>query len=199
MALDALCLAAALREVREAVLGGRIDKIAQPGPHDVVLSVRGNTGNVKVFLSADPAHPRLHLTTLERENPASPPLFCILLRKHLSGARILSIEQPYMERTVTIALEATNELGDKVSRTLVLEAMGRHADLLLLDGEGRIIDCTRKVEGDLASGTRQLLPGLFYRAPEPRFGIPPLLERELRFRGEEGELSGAIQNMWDAV
>ena len=199
MALDALCLAAALREVREAVLGGRIDKIAQPGPHDVVLSVRGNTGNVKVFLSADPAHPRLHLTTLERENPASPPLFCILLRKHLSGARILSIEQPYMERTVTIALEATNELGDKVSRTLVLEAMGRHADLLLLDGEGRIIDCTRKVEGDLASGTRQLLSGLFYRAPEPRFGIPPLLERELRFRGEEGELSGAIQTMWDDV
>ena len=104
-----------------------------------------------------------------------------------------------MERTVTIALEATNELGDKVARTLVLEAMGRHADLLLLDGEGRIIDCTRKVEGDLASGTRQLLPGLFYRAPEPRFGIPPLIERELRFRGEEGELSGAIQTMWDTV
>ena len=199
MALDALCLAAALREVREAVLGGRVDKISQPGPHDVVLSVRGNTGNVKVLLSADPAHPRLHLTTLERENPASPPMFCILLRKHLSGARILSIDQPYMERTVTISLEATNELGDKVSRTLVLEAMGRHADLLLLDGDGRIIDCTRKVEGDLTTGARQLLPGLFYHAPEPRFGVPPLIERELRFRGEEGELTGPIQNLWDAV
>lgn len=199
MALDALCLAAALREVREAVLGGRIDKIAQPGPHDVVLSVRGNTGNVKVLLSADPAHPRMHLTTLERENPASPPMFCVLMRKHLSGARILSIDQPYMERTVTLALEATNELGDKVSRTLVLEAMGRHADLLLLDGEGRIIDCTRKVEGDLTTGARQLLPGLFYHAPEPRFGVPPLIERELRFRGEEGELADPIQAMWDAV
>ena len=199
MALDALCLAAALWEVEEAVVGGRIDRIAQPGPHDVVLSVRGNTGNVKVLLSADPAHPRMHLTTLERENPASPPMFCILLRKHLSGARILSIDQPFMERTVTIALESTNELGDKVSRTLVLEAMGRHADLLLLDGDGRIIDCTRKVEGDLTTGARQLLPGLFYRAPEPRFGVPPLIERELRFRGEEGELTGPIQAMWDTV
>lgn len=199
MALDALCLAAALREVEEAVVGGRIDRIAQPGPHDVVLSVRGNTGNVKVLLSADPAHPRMHLTSLERENPASPPMFCILLRKHLSGARILSIDQPFMERTVTIALESTNELGDKVSRSLVLEAMGRHADLLLLDGDGRIIDCTRKVEGDLATGARQLLPGLFYHAPEPRFGVPPLLERELRFRGEAGELAGPIQAMWDTV
>lgn len=199
MALDALCLAAALREARQEIIGGRIDRIAQPGPHDVVLSVRGNTGNVKVLLSADPAHPRMHLTTLDRENPATPPMFCILLRKHISGARILRIDQPYMERTVTIALECTNELGDKVSRTLVLEAMGRHADLLLLDGDGRIIDCTRKVEGDLTTGARQLLPGLFYRAPEPRFGVPPLIERELRFRGEEGELAGPIQAMWDTV
>lgn len=141
----------------------------------------------------------MHLTTLDRENPATPPMFCILLRKHISGARILRIDQPYMERTVTIALECTNELGDKVSRTLVLEAMGRHADLLLLDGDGRIIDCTRKVEGDLTTGARQLLPGLFYRAPEPRFGVPPLIERELRFRGEEGELAGPIQAMWDTV
>lgn len=199
MALDALCLSAALTELRSAVLGGKVDKIAQPGPQDVVLSVRGNSGNVKVLLSADPAHPRIHLTTLDRENPDKPPMFCVLLRKHLTGARIVDIEQPYMERTVTISLDATDELGDRVKRTLVLEAMGRHADLLLLDGEGRIIDCTRKVEGDLTTGARQLLPGLFYHPPEPRFGVPPLIERELRFRGEEGDLAPAIQTMWNTV
>ena len=199
MALDALCLAAAVRELRAAILGGRIDKIYQPAAEDVVLAVRGSGGNVRVFLSANPTHPRLHLTTLERENPDKPPMFCMLLRKHLTGARILELDQPYMERVVTIRLEATDELGDKVPRSLVLEAMGRSANLILLDGEGRIIDCVRRVEGDLTTGARQVLPGLFYRLPEPRFGIPPLLERELRFRGEEGDLISSIQQMWDAV
>ncbi len=199
MAFDAIFLSAVVRELSAAVVGGRIDKIYQPGAQDVVLAVRGNNGNVKVLLSANPSHPRLHLTTLERENPEKPPMFCMLLRKHLTGARILGLEQPYMERVVTLRLEATNELGDKVSRALVLEAMGRHANLLLLDGEGRILDCVRRVEGDITTGARQLLPGLFYRPPEPRFGVPPLLERELRFRGEERELAEAVEEMWNTV
>ena len=199
MAFDAIFLSAVVRELSAAVVGGRIDKIYQPGAQDVVLAVRGNNGNVKVLLSANPSHPRLHLTTLERENPEKPPMFCMLLRKHLTGARILGLEQPYMERVVTLRLEATNELGDKVSRALVLEAMGRHANLLLLDGEGRILDCVRRVEGDITAGARQLLPGLFYRPPEPRFGVPPLLERELRFRGEERELAEAVEEMWNTV
>lgn len=199
MALDALCLAAAVREVKAAVLGGRIDKIYQPGPQDVTLAVRGPAGNVRLLLSANPSHPRLHLTTLERENPDKPPMFCMLLRKHLSGARILSIEQPYMERTVKLRLEALDELGDRVERSLVLEAMGRHANLVLLDGEGRIVDCVRRVEGDLAAGVRQVLPGLFYQPPEPRFGVPPLIRRELEFREEDADLEAAIQRLWEAV
>lgn len=199
MALDALFLAATLRELTEIAQGGRIDKIYQPGAQDVVLAIRGPAGNGKVLLSANPAHPRIHLTTLERENPDKPPMFCMLLRKHLSGGRILEIGQPYMERTVTLTVEALDELGDRVRRSLVLEAMGRHANLILLDGEGRIIDCLRRLEGDLTTGVRQVMPGLFYRPPEPRFGVPPLLERELRFRGEEGDLEPAIQKMWDTV
>lgn len=199
MALDALCLAAVLRELNASIEGGRIDKIHQPGARDIVLGVRGNQGNVKVLLSADPSHPRIHLTTLERENPDKPPMFCMLLRKHLTGARILGLEQPYMERVVSLRLEATDELGDKVSRTLVLEAMGRHANLILLDGEGRIIECIRRIEGDITTVARQILPGLFYRLPEPRFGIPPLLERELRFQGAEGDLAPRIQQLWNTV
>lgn len=199
MALDALCLSAVLTELRAAILGGKIDKIHQPGAQDVILAVRGPAGNVKVLLSANPSHPRIHLTTLERENPDKPPMFCMLLRKHLTGARILEIEQPYMERTVKLRLEALNELGDRVERALVLEAMGRHANLLLLDAEGRIVDCVRRVEGDITTGVRQLLPGLFYQPPEPRFGVPPLIERELRFRGEEGSLEEPVAQLWETV
>lgn len=199
MALDAICLSAAVRELRAAVEGGRIDKIFQPGSQDVVLAVHGSGGNVRVLLSANPSHPRIHLTRLERENPDKPPMFCMLLRKYLSGARILSIEQPYMERIITIKLETLDELGDRTERSLVLEAMGRRANLLLLDREGRITDCLRRVEGDLTTGVRPLLPGLFYELPEPRFGVPPLLERELRFRGEEGELNTAVEGLWSQV
>lgn len=199
MALDAICLSAAVEELRSAIQGGRVDKIYQPGLQDVVLAVRGNSGNVRVLLSASPSHPRLHLTALERENPDKPPMFCMLLRKHLTGARILDLEQPYMERVVTIHMEAIDELGDKVSRSLVLEAIGRHANLILLDGEGRIIDCIRRVDGDITTGARQVLPGLFYRLPEPRFGVPPLIERELRFREEDEDLASAVEQLWNNV
>ena len=139
MALDAICLSAVVAELRAAIEGGKIDKIHQPGSQDVVLAVRGPGGNVRVLLSANPSHPRLHLTALDRENPDKPPMFCMLLRKYLTGARILALEQPYMERVVTFRLEALDELGDRVRRSLVLEAMGRHANLILLDGEERIV------------------------------------------------------------
>lgn len=199
MAFDALFMAAVVRELRERFLGGRIDKIYQPERTDVVLTLHGNQGNGKLLLSANPSRPRLHLTTLDRENPEKPPMFCMLLRKHLVGARILEIKQPYMERVVTIEVEATDELGDKVKRSLVLEAIGRRANLLLLSEDGRVIDCIRRVDGDLASGVRPVQPGLFYEPPEPKFGVPPLLERELRFRGEEGELAPTIEQMWNTV
>ena len=182
MALDAICLGAVLEELRPVLEGGRIDKIYQPSRDEVILAVRGAGENVKLLLSASPNGPRLHLTKEVRENPAQPPMFCMLLRKHLTGARFLRLEQPELERIVLLRLESTDELGDKVLRTLVLEAMGRRANLILLDGEDRILDCVRRVEGDIAAGQRGVMPGLLYRLPDPRPGLPPLLERELDFR-----------------
>ena len=182
MALDAICLTAVLEELRKVLEGGRIDKVYQPSRDEIVLAVRGAGANVKLLLSASPNGPRLHLTKEVRENPAQPPMFCMLLRKHLTGARFLRLEQPELERIVLLRLESTDELGDKVLRTLVLEAMGRRANLILLDGEDRIIDCVRRVEGDVATGQRGVMPGLFYRLPDLRPGLPPLLERELDFR-----------------
>ena len=100
------------------------------------------------------------MTELSRENPDAPPMFCMLLRKHLMGGRILSVEQPHLERIVELRLEVLDELGDRKERRLILEAMGRRANLVLVDDQGRIVDCLRRVDGEM-SAQRQLLPGLF--------------------------------------
>ncbi|MCC2257180.1 NFACT RNA binding domain-containing protein [Intestinimonas aquisgranensis] len=203
MALDAICLTAVLEELRKVLEGGRIDKVYQPSRDEIVLAVRGAGANVKLLLSASPNGPRLHLTKEVRENPAQPPMFCMLLRKHLTGARFLRLEQPELERIVLLRLESTDELGDKVLLTLVLEAMGRRANLILLDGEDRIIDCVRRVEGDVSTGQRGVMPGLLYRLPDPRPGLPPLLERELDFRSNgvsRGEsLEEKLERLKEAV
>ena len=192
MPLDAICLTAVAHEIRTAVVGGRIDKIHQPGRDEVVLAVRGTQGSCKLLLSANPSHPRAQLTDISRENPDKPPMFCMLLRKHLTGARILGLEQPPMERVLRLVLEATDELGDRVERQLVLEAMGRHSNLILLDRDGRIVDCLRRVDGDM-SARRQVLPGLFYHLPPTQEKLDPTamsreeLERELAAAPEESQ------------
>ena len=145
MPMDALCLSAVCREVEPAVLGGRIDKIYQPSRDEILLQIRGRAGSCRLLLSANPSRPRLQLTDLPRENPAEPPMFCMLLRKYLAGGKILALRQPPMERLAELVVEAANEMGDKVRRRLVLEAMGRRTNLLLLDGEDRIVDCLRRV------------------------------------------------------
>ena len=172
MPLDALCLSGVVHELQNALSGAKIDKIYQPGRDEVVLALRAPAGNVKLLLSANPSHPRAHLTQISRENPDKPPMFCMLLRKHLSGARLLELVQPPMERVVDLRLEALDELGDRVERRLVLEAMGRHSNLILLDGEGRIMDCLRRVDSDM-SARRQVLPGLFYRLPPAQEKLDP--------------------------
>ena len=187
MPLDALCLTAVAEELRRAVVGGKIDKIYQPTRDEIVLFLRGQGENLKLLLSANPGHPRAHLTTLNRENPDKPPMFCMLLRKHLLGGRILELNQPPLERILDFKLETIDELGDRVERRLVLEAMGRSANLILLDGEGRILDCIRRIDGDLSKGQRQVLPGLFYRPPAPPAKQNPFLL-------DETELAAALDN-----
>ena len=195
MPLDALCLTAVADELRAAVQGGKIDKIYQPARDEVVLFIRGQQGNVKLLLSANPGHPRAHLTTLPRENPAEPPMFCMLLRKHLQGARILKLVQPPMERILDFRLESLDELGDRVERRLVLEAMGRNANLILLDGEGRILDCIRRVDGDM-SRQRQVLPGLFYRQPPAPDKLDPMALEPEQLRQA---LDNPLGKQWDKL
>lgn len=163
MSLDAVCLRALVHELTPQLVGARIDKVQMPARDQIVLLVRGNK---RVLLSVNPNQPRIQLTEQLRDNPAQPPMFCMLLRKHLIGARIESLEQPDLERVVILTLCATDELGESGRRQLVLEAMGRRANLLLLDAEGRILDCVRRVPFEPDSD-RALLPGLYYRLPTP--------------------------------
>lgn len=164
MPMDAACLAAVVQECRPAVEEARIDKIFQPARDEIVLLLRGGQRNEKLLLTANPSHPRIQLTGVNRENPANPPMFCMLLRKHLTGGRILSLTQPPMERMVDLEIETRNELGDQVTCHLILEAMGRRSNLILTGPDNRIIDCIRRIDGDL-SQQRPVLPGMFYRQP----------------------------------
>ena len=172
MPLDAITLTAVAAELREALIGGKVDKIYQPTRDEVVLHMRANGGNVKLLLSANPAHPRAQLTAIPRENPETPPMFCMLMRKHFVGGRVLEISQPSMERVLEFKFETLNDLGDRVERRIVLECIGRKSNLIMLDGAGRITDCMRRVDGDL-SAQRPLMPGLFYQMPTPTGKLDP--------------------------
>ena len=173
MPLDAVCLSALVRELKPGVVGARVDKIYQPARDEVILALRGREGAVKLLLTANPAHPRLQFTNVFRDNPATPPMFCMLLRKHLSGARVISVTQPPMERVVDLELEALDELGVRAPRHLILEAMGRRANLILTGPDGRIVDCLRRVDAEM-NQERQVLPGLFYHLPPTQDKQNPL-------------------------
>ena len=187
MPLDAICLRAVLHELRPQLIGARIDKVQQPARDQIVLLLRGN---LRLLLNAGANQPRIQLTNILRDNPAQPPMFCMLLRKHLVGARVLSIEQPDLERMVILTLQCTDEFGEISQKQLVLECMGRRSNLVLLDAQGRIVECLRRVDADL-SATRQLLPGLFYHLPTPLDKLSLLSQEEdslaLAQRGGDAE------------
>ena len=178
MPLDAICLQAVVEELRPQLLNLRIDKVQQPARDQVILLLRGNK---RLLLNEGANAPRIQLTETARDNPAEPPMFCMLLRKHLVGARVAGITQPLLERLVRLELDITDDFGQPGKRTLVLEAMGRRSNLILLDGEGRIIDCMRRVDADM-SAQRQVLPGLYYEPPASVGRLPVTEESEEGFR-----------------
>ncbi len=161
MPFDAIFLSAVIEEMSEKLIGIRVEKIQQPSRDTVILSLRGKE---KLLLSANVNRPRVHLTQASFENPAQPPMFCMLLRKHLSGGRIASLYQPAAERSIDITFDCTDEMGVPCQKHLILELMGRNSNLILSGADGRIIDCLRRVDIEM-SQLRQVLPGLFYHEP----------------------------------
>ena len=161
MPLDAICLRAVLHELRPQLIGARIDKVQQPARDQIVLLLRGN---LRLLLNAGANQPRIQLTNILRDNPAQPPMFCMLLRKHLTGARIVSISQPEHERMLELEIDTHDEMGFAARKKLVLELIGRSSNLILVGSDGRIIDCMRRMDfaGD---AERSMMPGMFYRMP----------------------------------
>ena len=166
MAFDAFFLSAVLTEIREQCTGARVEKIHQPGRDTVILHLKCSDARQKLLLGINPAAPRLHLTASNPENPAVPPMFCMLLRKHLSGARLVELSQIPMERCAEFTFDCIDEMGDPVQKKLVAELMGRTCNLYLLGPDGRIIDCLRRVGLD-ETAKRPALPGMYYHAPAP--------------------------------
>lgn len=167
MPLDAVCLLGTVREIDARIVGGRIDKIYQPERDEIVLSIRLMHGGVKLLLSVGAGAPRMHFIETARENPAAPPMFCMLLRKHLQGAKIVSVTSPDMERMAIITCDTVDEMGVPSKKYLAVELMGKYSNIILYDAEGRILDAVKRIDGD-TSGKRQVLPGLFYRMPPPQ-------------------------------
>lgn len=164
MPLDALTIRALCAELAPQLEGAKIDKVQQPERDLILLSLRTKGGNRKLLLSAGVGRARMHFTEESFENPAEPPMFCMLLRKHLQGARIESLTQPDNERMLLLELESRDEMGDSARKSLVLEMIGRSSNLILVGPDGRIVDCLRRMDfaGD---ELRRLLPGMIYRLP----------------------------------
>ena len=178
MAFDAYFLNAVLEEVRANTAEARVDKIHQPSRDTLILQLKCREGRQKLLFALNPTAPRLHLTAASPENPAEPPMFCMLLRKHLLGARLLEIRGIPMERCAYFVFDCIDEMGDHVRKTLAAELMGRTCNLYLLSPEGRIIDCLRRIGLD-ESARRAALPGLMYQMPQPiEKADPAVLEKE---------------------
>lgn len=164
MPLDAICLGAVTNELNTVLTGCRIEKVYQPDRDEIVIQTRGQGGARRLLVSIAAGTPRVHFIETARENPAVPPMFCMLLRKHVQGAKIAAVTQPAVERMLSIELDTTDEMGVACKKYLICELMGKHSNVVLCGEDNRIIDAMRRVDGDL-SGKRQVLPGLFYRMP----------------------------------
>ena len=198
MALDGIFLHNIWRELHQTLAqDARIDKIHQPSREELVIALRSRQGNRKLYLSARANSPRIHFTDRVPENPAAPPMFCMLLRKRLTGGRLVGLRQPGLERALYLDFDCVNELGDLTRLTLAVEIMGRHSNIILVDTDGTVLDAIKRVDWDMSS-VRPILPGLPYAAPPLAAGridlsrdTPEELLHAVQ-RGADGPLSKAL-------
>lgn len=164
MALDGIFLSKVCDELRESAVGLRVDKVQQPGREEIVLLLRGKSGTFRLLICVRADSPRIHFTSHAVQNPSAPPMFCMLLRKHLTAAKITAVRQHELDRVVFIDFDATNEIKDRVSLTLCIEIMGKYSNLILINGAGKVIDSIKRVDLTTSS-VRQILPGIEYKLP----------------------------------
>lgn len=173
MAFDGITIANITAELREALSGGRIYKIAQPESDELLLTIKNNCSSYRLLLSADASLPLVYLTQSNKQSPMTAPGFCMLLRKHLQNARILTVTQPGLERIIHLELEHLNELGDLCRKKLIVEVMGKHSNIIFCDETDKIIDSIKHISG-MVSSIREVLPGREYFIPQTQDKYNPL-------------------------
>ncbi|MCM1424417.1 MAG: NFACT family protein, partial [bacterium] len=173
MAFDGITIAGIAKELHDTILGGRIYKIAQPENDALLLTIKNNSTQYRLLLSADASLPLVYLTEKNKQSPLTAPGFCMLLRKHLQNARITAIAQPGLERILCFRLEHLNELGDLCTKKLIVEIMGKHSNIIFCDDSDQIIDSIKHISG-MVSSVREVLPGRPYFIPQTQEKEDPL-------------------------
>ncbi len=202
MALDGAFLYAVKNEL-QILVGSRVDKIHQPSKEEIIIAIRAKGGSFKLLISANADSARVHITKTAAENPKTPPMFCMLLRKHLNGGRLLDIRQDGIERILYFDFEAMNELGDMVKITLAAEIMGRYSNLIIINADNRIIDSIKRVDSGM-SRERMVLPGISYNFPprEERLDFRDCTPEQVKKALDslpDGELSRCLIKIFEGI
>ena len=164
MPFDGIVTKCIVNELSLLLSGGRVEKVYQPEADEVVMLIRSKGQNYRLVASANASYPRLHITTTQKENPKTPPVFCMLMRKHVAGGKLLDISFHGYERVISINVESVNELGDLSVKRLVVEIMGKHSNIILLNSEDKIIDAVKHIDNDISS-VREVMPARPYFLP----------------------------------
>ena len=167
MALDGIYLSFLVARTNEILSGAKVDKIHQPSKNELVFIMRTRGGMHKLYFSADANSPRFAVVNTVPENPQTPPMLCMLLRKRLTGATLISVEQYGLDRIAFFKFDAVNEIGDRVELTLAVEIMAQHSNVILFDGDNRVVDALKRVDSEKSS-YRLVLPGAQYKLPPPQ-------------------------------
>lgn len=184
MALDGIFLSVLKQDIADTVINARVDKIYQPSKEEIMITLRYRGGSKKLFLSASANSPRIHFTEISLENPKTPPMFCMLMRKHLSTAKLVNVRQLGMDRVLFLDFETVNELGDLVIITIAVEIMGRHSNIIMINQNGKIIDAVKRITDEMSS-VRPVLPGMTYV-------LPPAQEKKDLFASSKEEVLAAF-------
>ncbi|MCI8482783.1 MAG: fibronectin/fibrinogen-binding protein [Lachnospiraceae bacterium] len=180
MAFDGIVIANLVKELKETILNGRISKIAQPEKDELLLTIKGKNGQIRLVLSASASLPLIYLTKTNKPSPMTAPNFCMLLRKHIANGRITSITQPHMERIINFEIEHLNDMGDLCRKQLIVEIMGKHSNIIFCNEENMIIDSIKHISAQVSS-VREVLPGRTYFIPETQNKSNPLLAAQESF------------------
>ncbi len=192
MAFDGIVIANLVQELNETIANGRISKIAQPENDELLLTIKGASGQVRLVLSANASLPLIYLTKTNKPSPLTAPNFCMLLRKHIANGKIIGISQPHMERIINFEIEHLNDLGDLCRKQLIVEIMGKHSNIIFCDDENKIIDSIKHVSAQVSS-VREVLPGRTYFIPETQEKSNPLTAEKESFLANLSRSSLPVQ------